>query len=228
MWALPGLPGCHSLCASTFLPLLPGPALLHLACVPPHLALPLTCFAPHPAPHPACRARAAALPEAPGEQGPVPVPLHDPTGLMHHEAQRNLGCAARGHCLPVQGASLGPQSHMRQTAEEPPRILHIAEAEATLCPISCGLLTLPCSLTLPLSPAEMIPITWPELANIHPFAPMDQVEGYQEMFKVGGVGGWEMFTGGEAGSAAADGGEWAGGKSTCARAASCHCDPGAL
>ena len=30
----------------------------------------------------------------------------------------------------------------------------------------------------------MIPITWPELANIHPFAPMDQVEGYQEMFEV--------------------------------------------
>jgi hypothetical protein len=45
-----------------------------------------------------------------------------------------------------------------------------------------------------LCPAEMIPITWPELANIHPFAPMDQVEGYQEMFKVGGWGsgcqGW--------------------------------------
>lgn len=37
--------------------------------------------------------------------------------------------------------------------------------------------------------AEMIPITWPELANIHPFAPMDQVQGYQEMFKVRG-GGW--------------------------------------
>jgi glycine dehydrogenase len=31
--------------------------------------------------------------------------------------------------------------------------------------------------------SEMIPITWPELANIHPFAPLDQVEGYQEMFK---------------------------------------------
>ncbi|KAL4447273.1 hypothetical protein ABPG77_007306 [Micractinium sp. CCAP 211/92] len=30
---------------------------------------------------------------------------------------------------------------------------------------------------------EMIPITWPELANIHPFAPQDQVQGYQEMFK---------------------------------------------
>ncbi|UII28630.1 aminomethyl-transferring glycine dehydrogenase [Fulvivirga maritima] len=30
---------------------------------------------------------------------------------------------------------------------------------------------------------EMIPITWPELGNIHPFAPEDQAEGYHEMFK---------------------------------------------
>ena len=30
---------------------------------------------------------------------------------------------------------------------------------------------------------EMIPITWPELANIHPFAPKDQTLGYQEMFR---------------------------------------------
>lgn len=29
--------------------------------------------------------------------------------------------------------------------------------------------------------AEMIPITWPELGNIHPFAPGDQTLGYQEM-----------------------------------------------
>jgi glycine dehydrogenase len=29
--------------------------------------------------------------------------------------------------------------------------------------------------------AEMIPITWPEFANIHPFAPLDQVAGYKEM-----------------------------------------------
>ena len=28
--------------------------------------------------------------------------------------------------------------------------------------------------------AEMMPITWPELADIHPFAPDDQVEGYRE------------------------------------------------
>ncbi len=29
--------------------------------------------------------------------------------------------------------------------------------------------------------AEMIPITWRELAHIHPYAPADQVEGYEEM-----------------------------------------------
>ena len=30
--------------------------------------------------------------------------------------------------------------------------------------------------------AEMIPVTWPELANLHPFAPRDQALGYREMF----------------------------------------------
>ncbi|KAG0268699.1 hypothetical protein DFQ27_005939 [Actinomortierella ambigua] len=30
---------------------------------------------------------------------------------------------------------------------------------------------------------EMIPVTWPELSNIHPFAPNDQTEGYQIMLK---------------------------------------------
>jgi glycine dehydrogenase len=31
--------------------------------------------------------------------------------------------------------------------------------------------------------AEMIPVTWPELGNIHPFAPSDQTLGYQELIK---------------------------------------------
>jgi len=30
--------------------------------------------------------------------------------------------------------------------------------------------------------AEMVPVTWPEFGNIHPFAPIDQTKGYQEMF----------------------------------------------
>jgi len=31
--------------------------------------------------------------------------------------------------------------------------------------------------------SEMIPVTWPEFANIHPFAPMDQLSGYRQMFR---------------------------------------------
>src|SRR5205085_6518825 len=31
--------------------------------------------------------------------------------------------------------------------------------------------------------AEMIPITWPELADIHPFAPIEQVQGYVTMIR---------------------------------------------
>eukprot|EP01102_Stenamoeba_stenopodia_P005924 TRINITY_DN1662_c0_g2_i1.p1 TRINITY_DN1662_c0_g2~~TRINITY_DN1662_c0_g2_i1.p1 ORF type:complete len:956 (-),score=215.25 TRINITY_DN1662_c0_g2_i1:276-3143(-) len=31
--------------------------------------------------------------------------------------------------------------------------------------------------------SEMIPVTWPEVTNIHPFAPVDQTQGYQQMFK---------------------------------------------
>jgi len=38
-----------------------------------------------------------------------------------------------------------------------------------------------CTMKLNAS-TEMIPITWPELANIHPFAPADQTKGYAEMF----------------------------------------------
>jgi glycine dehydrogenase len=30
--------------------------------------------------------------------------------------------------------------------------------------------------------AEMIPVTWPEIGNIHPFAPTEQTQGYQQMF----------------------------------------------
>ncbi|HEX7095386.1 MAG TPA: aminomethyl-transferring glycine dehydrogenase, partial [Acidimicrobiales bacterium] len=31
--------------------------------------------------------------------------------------------------------------------------------------------------------SEMLPITWPELAGIHPFAPLDQAQGYVEMIR---------------------------------------------
>ncbi|MES2770073.1 MAG: aminomethyl-transferring glycine dehydrogenase, partial [Bdellovibrionota bacterium] len=31
--------------------------------------------------------------------------------------------------------------------------------------------------------SEMIPLTWPEIGSLHPYAPLDQTLGYQEMFK---------------------------------------------
>ena len=40
------------------------------------------------------------------------------------------------------------------------------------------------SCTMKLNAAtEMEPITWPEFANLHPFSPVDQTEGYQQIFK---------------------------------------------
>ena len=40
------------------------------------------------------------------------------------------------------------------------------------------------SCTMKLNAAvEMLPITWPELGAIHPFAPMSQAEGYQQMIR---------------------------------------------
>jgi glycine dehydrogenase len=31
--------------------------------------------------------------------------------------------------------------------------------------------------------SEMIPVTWPEFANLHPFVPLEQAQGYQTMFR---------------------------------------------
>ncbi len=31
--------------------------------------------------------------------------------------------------------------------------------------------------------AELMPLSWPEFANIHPFAPLDQAQGYQQIFR---------------------------------------------
>ena len=36
--------------------------------------------------------------------------------------------------------------------------------------------------------AEMIPVTWPEFGNLHPFAPVDQAKGYGELFRQ--LGAW--------------------------------------
>src|SRR6185503_10877638 len=40
------------------------------------------------------------------------------------------------------------------------------------------------SCTMKLNAAsEMIPVSWPEFANVHPFAPADQIAGYRQIFR---------------------------------------------
>ena len=40
------------------------------------------------------------------------------------------------------------------------------------------------SCTMKLNAAsEMLPITWPEFSRLHPFAPVEQAAGYQQIFR---------------------------------------------
>ena len=40
------------------------------------------------------------------------------------------------------------------------------------------------SCTMKLNAAvEMLPLSWPEFGNMHPFVPADQAEGYHQIFK---------------------------------------------
>src|SRR3546814_4254395 len=53
----------------------------------------------------------------------------------------------------------------------------------TRCALVTGVQTcaLPISMKLNAT-TEMQPITWPKFAEVHPFAPLDQVQGYRQLF----------------------------------------------
>ena len=58
------------------------------------------------------------------------------------------------------------------------RMLESRDLSLTTSMIPLGSCTMKLNAT-----AEMFPITWPEFARLHPFAPLDQTQGYQELFR---------------------------------------------
>ena len=58
------------------------------------------------------------------------------------------------------------------------RMLESRDLSLTTSMIPLGSCTMKLNAT-----AEMFPITWPEFARLHPFAPLDQAQGYQELFR---------------------------------------------
>lgn len=105
-------------------------------------------------------------------------------------------------------ACFGAESHLEQAAagsgEEPSLgrsssylthpVFHRHHSETAMLRYLHGLKTRDLSLTAAMIPlgsctmklnatAEMMPVSWPEFGGIHPFAPLDQAAGYQEMFR---------------------------------------------
>ncbi|MEC9226488.1 MAG: aminomethyl-transferring glycine dehydrogenase, partial [Pseudomonadota bacterium] len=89
-----------------------------------------------------------------------------------------------GSCLPDElrrdgGFMQQPVFHSYRTETEMLRYMRsLADRDLALdrCMIPLGSCTMKLNAT-----AEMIPVTWPKFANIHPYAPADQAEGYAAM-----------------------------------------------
>ena len=144
------------------------------------------------------RALAAGINLRRYDDGCVGIALDEPTSLSEIEAIAS-SFAAPGRELPAVEALLAtaaeeldaplrrrssflthPVFERFHSEHEMLRYLHRLQAKdlsLTTSMIPLGSCTMKLNAT-----SEMLPVSWPQFAELHPFAPLDQTQGYQELF----------------------------------------------
>ena len=105
----------------------------------------------------------------------APVEDGDPAALMAREARPRLaeGYARRSGYLQAEAFN----QHHSETA----MLRYMAELQAKDLSLAQSMIPLgSCTMKLNAT-TEMIPVTWPEFARMHPFAPADQSRGYRRL-----------------------------------------------
>lgn len=129
----------------------------------------------------------------------VSISLNETSRLMDVQEILEIFATAKGATVPVPEAIVPLGTNFGEGLERTSEILqhevftkyqsetdmmrYIKKLERRDLALNHSMIALG-SCTMKLNAAtEMIPLTWPTWANIHPFAPVDQAAGYQEMFR---------------------------------------------
>ena len=101
-------------------------------------------------------------------------------GDMKDDSQANRAYRLPASMLRDSAYLTHPIFHLNRAEAEITRYMRrLADRDLALdrAMIPLGSCTMKLNATI-----EMIPVTWPEFANLHPFVPVDQARGYHEMF----------------------------------------------
>jgi glycine cleavage system P protein (glycine dehydrogenase) len=106
-----------------------------------------------------------------GAAGTEPVPLAGPSGATALPESQHRRSAFMTH----------PVFHVHHSETEMMRYIRSLERkdlglDTAMIPLGS------CTMKLNAA-AEMMPVTWPEFSRLHPFAPLDQTAGYQQVFR---------------------------------------------